>query len=186
MTRKPIEGQQALFYGDGRPMQIYDDFMVEKYYQALEDSIPMVDILDRAVRIKEALTEMGKMSQIGIGFLTAIDTPSGDRIWSHYRRATPIVENNARNKLPRREQRVRCLLGPATGFAALRASNTGTMSLDEINARSKHTWERFVSRFQGPDNNHRRQEYKSKLSKQATAQKRLRKRLGIQLNSEAA
>ena len=189
MARKPslIEGQQPLFYGDGASALANQNPNLAAHYQAVEEGVPMVDVLDRAHRITEALTEMGRMSSVNVGFLTAVNTPNGARIWSHYRRATPFVERNARNKLPRREKRVKELLGPATGYLALRLSEDKLdMGREEINARARHTWERFKTKFSGPDNDARRQEYKSKMARTIRAQNKLRKRLGVQSETDVA
>ena len=176
-----IEGQQPLFYGNGPVNTLADAVanpVVQGYLEAKAEGVPMVDVLERAIRISEALTEMGRMSQIDAGFLTAVDTPNGGRIWSHYRRGTPVVEKNAQEKLPRREERVKKLLGPATGYAALRLAPE-LMGRGEVDARASHTWKRFTSKFTGPENRKRRDEYRRQLSKQITAQKRLRKQLGL-------
>jgi hypothetical protein len=190
MPRKaPItEDQQSLFLGElsspSSPIfswaETQDNPNLQAYLEAKAEGVPMVDVLDRAIRIKEALTEMGRMSSVGVGFLTAVHTHHVERIDKSYGRfGTPIVERNARNKLPRREQRVKNLLAPASGYAALRTASPELMPREEIDALAKHTWGRFNSRFTGPDNDERRQKYKRNLSKQITAQKRLRKKLGL-------
>lgn len=193
MTRKSptiIEGQSSLFFGElssaKSPYLTWEEAetnpMHQAYLEAKADGVPMVDILERGVRLKEAFTEMGRMSSVGIGFLTAVHTPHVERIDRHYGRfITPIVEENAKKKLTRREQKVKNLFWRATGSAALRAANPELMPREEIDARAVHLWTRFVGKFTGPDNRERRDDYRRNLSKQITAQIRLRKRLGMPL-----
>ncbi|HET7827588.1 MAG TPA: hypothetical protein VFK97_01865 [Candidatus Saccharimonadales bacterium] len=193
MAKKlPTEAQELLFSGDidnGGEMLTWEDREANLQLNALrfsiENGIPMVDVLDRARRITLALDEMTEISQIDYGFLTSTHTKTRVRIDDTYgENITPIVEENAKKKLPLREKRVKDLLGPATGYAALRAvvgrpGFSEMPTLDEINARAKHTWKRFFySKFPGPDNLERRNRYRAIMAKHIEIQQNLRRHLG--------
>lgn len=193
-TAKPIVGQELLFSGDfyNAPDSMTwrereNEPILAAYRDASAEGVPKVDLLDRANRLIEALTEMGRMSSVGAGFLTAVHTSHVERIDEHYGRfVTPVVERNAKNKLPRREQRVRSLLAPIVGYDALRLAQPQLMPREEIDARAKHTWETFESMFKGPKNQERRDEYRRQLRKQRTQQKRLRRKLGLDNQQQIA
>lgn len=148
----------------------------EATQQAIVEGVPMVDVLQRAERIVEAITELGRISSINYGLSVAVNRESGARIWTAYRRGTDRVVANAQNKTNKRYDTVRRSLGSVTGYQSLRDANPRVIGLRRINADAKVDWGSFLDTFNGVANNERREEYRRTLKKQITAQRKIRKK----------
>lgn len=161
-----------------------DELMQRAHDRAVAEDVPMVNVLDRAEKIIDALTELGRISSINYGLSRAVDRQSGAQIWGRYRRGTTRVVENAQNKTAERYDTVRELLGSVAGYGALRTANPRIMGIRRINTEAKVDWGKFLDRFNGVDNRERRDEFRKKMRKQVTVQKKIRKRIDLNASDE--
>lgn len=180
MTRAQLEQgpQLAMFDHNYEPIDQTQERpqpspVAQAYLDAKAEGVLMTDLLQRAVRLKAALTEMGRMSSIEFGFVTAVDTASGDPIRALYGNGTRIVERRASDKLKDREKIVQGFLGRAMSYQALRSAQPPLSGKRELDKRAIYSWKMFDATFRGPPNAERRVELRRKLARQITQQKRL-------------
>lgn len=186
MPRGDVEHATGpIIYYEGQSAGGPNEQMARAYYQALSEGVPMVDVQERAKKMIVAITELGRISSILYGLMRTVHRTSGDAVRERYGNGTPIVLKNAQKKaLDVRYKSVRQTLGSVSGYQDLRENSQDIIRLSVINTEARVDWARFIDRFNGVDNNSRRDMYRRAMKKQITAQKRLRKKMGIVTTNE--
>ena len=181
---QPVEGQSPLFVGGpstdeyrGGDYHSWRDIEVNPHLASPhirgDVDAPSVDVEARAYHLREALTDLGKASQRqGFGVAAEIE-PHASEIWGRYKAGTPNVVGRATDNIESLISDAKRHFWVATGYAAFRGAKV--MPEKEINIRAQQDWNNFLSRFTGSAHRPERDRYKSRLSKQITAQKKLRK-----------